>query len=88
MLVILKPSHSSYLSAYEDGKECSETSEHKIQKPANYPEESIEHSEQGEGLKSRIIPISRTSSFSPSQYTYWDVGPPVHLCSQTCGNTL
>jgi hypothetical protein len=36
----LKPSHSSYLSAYEDGTECSETSAYKIQKPGNYPEES------------------------------------------------
>jgi len=39
---ILKPSHSSYLSAYEDGTECSETSAHKIQMPRNYPEESIQ----------------------------------------------
>ena len=26
----LKPTHSSYLPAYEDGTECSETSEYKI----------------------------------------------------------
>jgi hypothetical protein len=37
---ILKPSHSSYLSAYEDGTECSETSAYKIQTPGNCPEES------------------------------------------------
>jgi len=43
---ILKPSHSSYLSAYEDGRECSETSAYKIQKPGNYPEESIQQSEE------------------------------------------
>ena len=30
---ILKPTHSSYLSAYEDGIECSETSAYKIQRP-------------------------------------------------------
>ena len=48
---ILKPSHSSYLSAYEDGTECSETSEYKIQTPRNYPEESRQHSEQGRSLK-------------------------------------
>jgi hypothetical protein len=30
----------SYLSAYEDGTECSETLAYKIQKPGNYPEES------------------------------------------------
>jgi len=45
---------SSYLSAYEDGTGCSETSAYKIQTPGNYPEESIQHSEQGECLKSRI----------------------------------
>jgi len=28
--------------AYEDGTECSETSEHKIQTPGNNPEESIQ----------------------------------------------
>jgi len=39
---ILKPSHSSYLSAYKDGTEFSETSAYKIQTPGNYPEESIQ----------------------------------------------
>ena len=29
----LKPSHPSYLPAYEDGTECSETSAYKIQAP-------------------------------------------------------
>jgi len=33
--------------------ECSETSAYKIQTPENYPEENIQHSEQGESLKSR-----------------------------------
>jgi len=32
---ILKPSHSSYLSAYEDGTECSEKSTYKIQPSEN-----------------------------------------------------
>ena len=32
--------------------ECFETSAYKIQTPGNYPEESIQHSEQGECLKS------------------------------------
>jgi hypothetical protein len=50
---ILKPSHSSYLSTYKDGTECSETSAYKIQTLGNYPEESIQHSEHGESLKSR-----------------------------------
>ena len=34
-------------------RECSETSAYKIQTQGNYPEESIEHSEDGESLKSR-----------------------------------
>jgi len=38
----LKSSHTSYLPAYEDGKECSETSAYKIQTPGNYPEESVQ----------------------------------------------
>jgi len=33
---------------------CSETLTYKIQMPGNYPEESIQHSEHGESLKSRI----------------------------------
>jgi hypothetical protein len=51
---IFKPSHPSYLSAYEDGTECSETPAYKIQTPGNYPEESIRHSEHGKSLKSRM----------------------------------
>jgi hypothetical protein len=35
--------------------ECSETSAYKTQTPGNYPEESIQHSEQGGSLKSSII---------------------------------
>ena len=35
--------------------ECSETLTYKIQMPGNYPEESIQNSEHGESLKSRII---------------------------------
>jgi len=34
--------------------ECSETSTCKIQTPGNYPEESIQHSEHGKSMKSRI----------------------------------
>jgi len=33
--------------------ECSETSSYKIQMPGNYPEESTQHSEHDENLKSR-----------------------------------
>ena len=34
--------------------ECSETSAYKLQTPGNYPKESIQHTEHGESLKSRI----------------------------------
>ena len=34
--------------------ECSEMLAYKIQTPGNYPEESIQHTEHGESLKSRI----------------------------------
>ena len=40
--------------------ECSETSAYKIHTPGNYPEDSIQHSEHGESLKSRISPIFHT----------------------------
>ena len=39
---IFMTSHSSYLSAYEYRKECSETSAYKIQTSENYPEESLQ----------------------------------------------
>ena len=52
----------TYLLAYEDGTECSETSAYKIQTPGNYPEENIQHSEHGESLKSRK-PKSRSYHF-------------------------
>jgi len=35
-------------------EQCSETSAYKIQTPGNYPEETIQHSENGGSLKSRI----------------------------------
>ena len=42
---------SIFIGAYEDGTECSETSEYTIQTSGNYPEESTEHSQHGESLK-------------------------------------
>jgi len=36
---------------------CSETSAYKLQTPGNYPEESIQHSEHSESLKSRNIQL-------------------------------
>jgi hypothetical protein len=59
---------SSYLPAYEDGTECSETLAYEIRTPGNYPEESIQHSEHGESLKSRIIIINY--SFSTQREWY------------------
>jgi len=41
-LLGLKPTHPSYLSAYEDGTVCSETLAYKIQTPRNYQEESVQ----------------------------------------------
>ena len=46
-----------YLPAYEDGTVCFETSAYKIQTPENYTEESIQHLEHGETLKSRNFPF-------------------------------
>ena len=45
------------LPAYGHGTECSETSAYKIQTPGDYPEESTQHSEHGEILKSRKTAI-------------------------------
>jgi hypothetical protein len=42
--------------------ECSETSAYNIQTPGNYPEEIIQHSEQGKSLKSRI-PLFYSSNY-------------------------
>jgi len=38
-----------------ENTEWPETSEYKIQMSGNYPEESVQHSEQGESLKSRNL---------------------------------
>jgi len=46
-----------YLSSYEYETEYFETSAYKIQKPGNYPEESIQHSEHGESLNSRKVVV-------------------------------
>jgi hypothetical protein len=62
--------NSSYLSAYEDGTECSETSGYKIQTPGNYPEESIQHSEKGESLKSIILKLHYDAM---KNHSHWNV---------------
>ena len=46
---------ATYLPIKMERTECSETSAYKIQTPGNYPEESIQHLEHGEILKSRIF---------------------------------
>jgi hypothetical protein len=51
-----------HLPGYEDGTECPETSAYKIQTPGNYPEENIQHTENGESLKSRMYRICVTLS--------------------------
>ena len=43
--------------------ECSETLAYKIHTPGKYPDESIQHSEQGECFKSRILDIFVVVSF-------------------------
>jgi len=43
--------------------ECSETSAYKIQTSGNYPEKSIQYSEHGESLKSRILFLTLSLSF-------------------------
>jgi len=45
----------TYLPIKIEQTECSETSAYKIQTSGKYPEESIQHSEHGESLKSRIL---------------------------------
>ena len=48
--------HSSIQKTpFQKKEQCTETSAYKIQKPGNYSEESIQHSEHGESLKSRIL---------------------------------
>jgi len=46
---------TTYLPAYEDGTECSETSAYKIQTSENYPEESRQHSERIESFKLLVM---------------------------------
>jgi len=42
------------MTGVEKMEQCSETSAYKTQTPGNYPEESIQHSEHDERLKSRM----------------------------------
>ena len=62
---------TSYPPAYEDGIECSETSAHEIQTPANYPEESIEPYISSLNITSfqNKITSHQSRQFTPHQYT-------------------
>ena len=51
--------------------ECSETSAYKIQKPGNYPEENIQHTEHGESLKSRMLYLSLGWPFVHAVFMVW-----------------
>jgi hypothetical protein len=50
---------SIFIGLCSGNRQCSETSAYKIQMPGNYPEESIQHSEHGESLKSKLHAASR-----------------------------
>jgi hypothetical protein len=54
---------------------CSETSAYKIQTPGNYPEESIQHSEHGESLKTRtsLFPFKELHRFLLGEYFTSDI---------------
>ena len=60
---ILNPDYyyNTYLPMKMGQTECSETLVYKIHTPENYPEESIQHSEHGKSLKSRICNIYQIS---------------------------
>ena len=58
--IALRLDHSTrtYLPMKMEQTECSETPAYKFQKPGNHPKESIQHSVNGESLKSRLIEIT------------------------------
>jgi len=62
-----------YLPMRMEQPECSETSEYKIQTPRNYPEESMQHLEHGESLKSRILFSCNTTKCGHGQDIFVEV---------------
>jgi hypothetical protein len=48
-----------YLPMKMEETDCSETSAYKLHTPGNYPKESIQHTEHGESLKSRMNKINK-----------------------------
>ena len=64
---------------------CSETSAHQIQTPGNHPKERIQHSEQGESLKSRRNKERRdVFLYFPSRSSITCVGLMVTQKVETC----
>jgi len=65
-------------------RQCSETSEYKIQTPENYPEENIQHSEIGKSLKPRTL-ILRDSQLSLMnlQYVWAPLGHDIGTTTQS-----
>ena len=62
----------THLPAYEGGTECSETSVYKLQTPGYCPEESIEHSEHGESLKSRKKIFQQKTKCNTTPLIFWN----------------
>jgi hypothetical protein len=54
-------------TTYEDGTGCSEKSAHNIQTLGNHPNDIIQQSEHGEGLKSRISNFINSGNSSVTQ---------------------
>ena len=61
-----------HLPMKTEQRECFETSEYKIQTPGNYPEESIQYSEQDESLKSRTIVCTKHVQDSLIGKNWWE----------------
>jgi len=58
--------------------DCSETSAYKIQTPGYYPEENVQHTEQGKNVKLRNFSICLYSIFY-IQYRHYCNFPPMHV---------
>jgi len=60
---------------------CLWTSAYKIQRPGNYPEKSIQHSEQGKSLKSRNLLRPTAVSVGSNTPSFWSL---THLHLSQC----